>query len=63
MTMLLLIQGLAVPEHRGLYRRLTIGVGWTWITAFALHLRRNTPTYEGEATDQKHAITRSLRQS
>ncbi|MFI7592848.1 DUF998 domain-containing protein [Micromonospora sp. NPDC049359] len=61
-TMLLLIQGLAVPEHRGLYQRLTIGVGWTWITAFALHLRRNTCTYEGEVADQKHPITRPFRQ-
>jgi len=57
-TMLLLIQGLAVSEYRGLYQRLTIGLGWTWITAFALHLHRTTSTHESEATDPQHAITR-----
>jgi hypothetical protein len=41
-TMLLLIQGLAVAEYRGLHQRLTIGLGWTWITAFALHLHHAT---------------------
>jgi hypothetical protein len=39
-AMLILIQGLAVPEYRGLYQRLTIALGWAWITALALHLRR-----------------------
>ncbi|WFE98610.1 DUF998 domain-containing protein [Micromonospora sp. WMMD964] len=60
-TMLLLIQGLAVSEYRGLYQRLTIGLGWTWITAFALHLRRTTPTHPSEAADQQHVITRTFR--
>ena len=60
-AMLLLIQGLAVPEHRGLYQRTTIGVGWTWITAFALYLRHTTSTHEGEAADQQNTITRPVR--
>lgn len=60
-TMLLLIQGLAVAEYRGLYQRLTIGLGWTWITAFALYLRRTTPSHPSAAADQQHVITGSLR--
>ncbi|WP_372492232.1 DUF998 domain-containing protein [Micromonospora cabrerizensis] len=52
-TMLVLIQGLAIAEYRGLCQRLTIGAGWTWITAFALHLRRATPVWPGAAADRR----------
>ncbi|MGC4868499.1 DUF998 domain-containing protein [Micromonospora sp. DT53] len=52
-TMLFLIQGLAIAEYRGLYQRITIGLGWTWLTAFALHLRRATPTHPRAAADRR----------
>ncbi|WFE65985.1 DUF998 domain-containing protein [Micromonospora sp. WMMD714] len=60
-TMLLLVQGLAVPGYRGLYQRLTIGVGWTWITAFALHLYRTIAAHDGGAADQLYPVTRPFR--
>jgi hypothetical membrane protein len=56
-TMLLLIQGLAVPEYRGLYQRLTMALGWTWITAFALHIRR--ATFTDDSGGRKITRTRS----
>jgi hypothetical protein len=41
-AMLALIQGLSIEGHAGLYQRLTIATGWSWLTVFALHLRRRT---------------------
>jgi hypothetical protein len=48
-AMLVLIQGLSIEGHAGLYQRLTIATGWSWLTAFALHLRRRTPLQAGDA--------------
>jgi hypothetical membrane protein len=39
-AMLGLIQGLASEAYAGLFQRITIVVGWTWLTALAVRSRR-----------------------
>jgi hypothetical membrane protein len=42
-TVLILIQGLTTEGLGGLLQRITIAVGWGWITLVALRLRSQTP--------------------
>jgi hypothetical protein len=53
LTSMGLAQPPLIPPVGGLLQRLTIIIGWTWLTALALHLLRRAPGWHGPPAEPR----------